>query len=159
MGWLRAAWTGASGVQKIVILAAGLLAVGAVATIASPSPSAIESPGASTGAHATLTEAENTPSATPSATPQPTPTQTPFPTPVPTAVPTPVPTPIPTPVPTPVPTVVPPAGNCDPAYPSVCIPPPPPDLDCGEISFRNFTVLPPDPHGFDGDNDGIGCES
>lgn len=24
--------------------------------------------------------------------------------------------------------------NCDPSYPSVCIPPPPPDLDCGEIS-------------------------
>jgi micrococcal nuclease len=53
---------------------------------------------------------------------------------------------------------VPPVGNCDPAYPTVCIPPPPPDLDCGEIGFRNFTVLPPDPHGFDGDNDGIGCE-
>jgi micrococcal nuclease len=53
-----------------------------------------------------------------------------------------------------------PAGNCDPAYPTVCIPPPPPDLDCGDITFRRFTVLPPDPHGFDGnDNDGIGCES
>jgi micrococcal nuclease len=50
-------------------------------------------------------------------------------------------------------------GNCDPAYPGVCIPPPPPDLDCGEIPFRRFQVLPPDPHGFDGDNDGIGCES
>ena len=34
-------------------------------------------------------------------------------------------------------------GGCDPAYPSVCIPPPPPDLDCGEISFTNFTVLAP----------------
>lgn len=51
-----------------------------------------------------------------------------------------------------------PAGNCDPAYPTVCIPPPPPDLDCGDISFRRFTVLAPDPHGFDGDHDGIGCE-
>ncbi len=49
--------------------------------------------------------------------------------------------------------------RCDPAYPSVCIPPPPPDLDCGEISFRRFTVLAPDPHGFDRDRDGIGCES
>jgi hypothetical protein len=50
--------------------------------------------------------------------------------------------------------------NCDPAYPdeNVCIPPPPPDLDCGEIEYRNFTVLPPDPHHFDGDKDGIGCE-
>ena len=48
---------------------------------------------------------------------------------------------------------------CDPSYPGVCIPPPPPDLDCGEVSHRRFTVLPPDPHGFDGDGDGIGCES
>jgi hypothetical protein len=51
------------------------------------------------------------------------------------------------------------AGNCDPAYPSVCIPPPPPDLDCADIPFRRFTVLPPDPHHFDGDGDGNGCES
>jgi hypothetical protein len=51
-------------------------------------------------------------------------------------------------------------GACDPSYPTVCIPPAPPDLDCGQISHRRFTVLPPDPHGFDGnDNDGIGCES
>ena len=49
-------------------------------------------------------------------------------------------------------------GGCDPAYPDVCIPPPPPDLDCGEIPHRRFRVLPPDPHRFDGDNDGIGCE-
>lgn len=52
------------------------------------------------------------------------------------------------------------SGKCDPSYPTVCIPPAPPDLDCGEIEFRRFKVLPPDPHGFDGrDNDGIGCES
>lgn len=50
-------------------------------------------------------------------------------------------------------------GNCDPAYPTVCIAPPLPDLDCGEISHRRFTVLAPDPHGFDGDKDGVGCES
>ncbi len=51
-------------------------------------------------------------------------------------------------------------GNCDPSYPDVCIPPSPPDLDCGDISHRRFRVLPPDPHRFDGrDNDGIGCES
>jgi micrococcal nuclease len=49
--------------------------------------------------------------------------------------------------------------SCDSSYPTVCIPPPPPDLDCGEISFRNFKVLQPDPHRFDGDKDGIGCES
>ena len=50
-------------------------------------------------------------------------------------------------------------GSCDPAYPTVCIPSPPPDLDCGEISHRRFTVLQPDPHGFDRDRDGIGCEA
>ncbi len=51
-----------------------------------------------------------------------------------------------------------PAGNCDPAYPTVCIPPRPPDLDCPEIPHINFEVLPPDPHGLDADKDGIGCE-
>jgi len=49
--------------------------------------------------------------------------------------------------------------NCDPSYPDVCIPPPPPDLDCSDIPYRNFRVLPPDPHRFDGDGDGIGCET
>ena len=53
----------------------------------------------------------------------------------------------------------PPPGNCDPAYPDVCIPPPPPDLDCKDIPYRRFRVLPPDPHHFDLDGDGIGCES
>jgi micrococcal nuclease len=50
-------------------------------------------------------------------------------------------------------------GNCDPSYPGVCIPPSPPDLDCGDIGFRRFEVRAPDPHHFDGDADGIGCES
>ena len=49
-------------------------------------------------------------------------------------------------------------NNCDPSYPDVCIPPSPPDLDCGDIQYRNFKVLPPDPHKFDSDKDGIGCE-
>ena len=48
--------------------------------------------------------------------------------------------------------------GCDPSYPSVCIPPYPPDLDRGQITFRRFVVLRPDPHGFDRDRDGIGCE-
>ncbi|MEG4424939.1 MULTISPECIES: thermonuclease family protein [unclassified Microcoleus] len=51
-----------------------------------------------------------------------------------------------------------PRNNCDPSYPDVCIPPAPPDLNCGDISHRRFRVLQPDPHGFDRDNDGIGCE-
>jgi hypothetical protein len=51
-------------------------------------------------------------------------------------------------------------GNCSPAYPDFCIPPPPPDLDCADVApHTNFTVRPPDPHGFDGDGDGVGCES
>jgi micrococcal nuclease len=50
------------------------------------------------------------------------------------------------------------AGGCDPAYPTVCIPPPPPDLDCADIPYRRFTVVPPDPHNFDGDHNRIGCE-
>jgi hypothetical protein len=37
--------------------------------------------------------------------------------------------------------------------------PPPPDLNCSDIPHRRFTVLPPDPHNFDGSNDGVGCES
>jgi micrococcal nuclease len=57
------------------------------------------------------------------------------------------------------PTPVPPSvGNCDPSYPTVCIPPPPPDLNCADITFRRFQVLPPDPHSFDGNRDGVGCE-
>lgn len=57
--------------------------------------------------------------------------------------------------------------NCDPAYPTVCIPSPPPFLTCqdlivmyGEehVEYTNFTVLPADPHGFDQNDNGIGCE-
>ncbi len=52
-----------------------------------------------------------------------------------------------------------PAPACDRSYPSVCIPPYPPDLNCGDISQRRFVVEGSDPHGFDGDDDGVGCES
>jgi micrococcal nuclease len=53
-----------------------------------------------------------------------------------------------------------PSPNCDPSYPGVCIPPPPPDLDCGDVPYRRFRVIGADPHGFDGsDIDGIGCET
>lgn len=51
------------------------------------------------------------------------------------------------------------AGSCDPSYPGVCIPLSPPDLDCKDVPYRRFQVLPPDPHNFDRDGDGIGCES
>jgi micrococcal nuclease len=52
----------------------------------------------------------------------------------------------------------PPSSNCDSSYPDFCIPPPPPDLDCADIG-RAFRVLSPDPHNFDSDGDGWGCES
>lgn len=52
-----------------------------------------------------------------------------------------------------------PSGPCDASYPGVCIPPAPPDLDCGDVPHRRFEVRSPDPHGFDGDHDGVGCES
>jgi micrococcal nuclease len=73
------------------------------------------------------------------------------------------PTPVATAPPaTPVP-FAPPPQNCEPSYPGICIPIGSPDLDCGDISWRRFTVLwdvpNPDPHRFDGYQDGIGCES
>ncbi len=49
--------------------------------------------------------------------------------------------------------------GCDPSYPGVCIPPPPPDLNCDDIAHTNFQVVGADPHRFDGDNDGFGCEA
>jgi micrococcal nuclease len=80
------------------------------------------------------------------------------------AAPTPPPTPAPTPVPpvaAPVPLV--PQTGCEASYPGICIPIGSADLDCGEIQWRRFAVVwnvpNPDPHGFDGDQDGIGCES
>ncbi len=55
------------------------------------------------------------------------------------------------------------SGKCHPSYPTVCIPPAPPDLDCHQIPYRRFPVrhdvADPDPHRFDGDGDGVGCES
>ena len=49
--------------------------------------------------------------------------------------------------------------KCDSSYPDVCITPYPPDLNCDDIPNKNFEVLPPDPHGFDREEDGIGCEN
>jgi Domain of unknown function DUF11 len=53
--------------------------------------------------------------------------------------------------------------GCEPSYPTVCIPPPPPYLICYDIPFRAFPVsyaVPnPDPHDFDRDDDGYGCEA
>lgn len=49
--------------------------------------------------------------------------------------------------------------DCDPSYPDVCIASPPPDLNCDDVPYKNIKVEGDDPHGFDGDGDGIGCES
>ncbi len=50
-------------------------------------------------------------------------------------------------------------ASCDPSYPNVCIPPPMPILTCDDVEASNFEVNSPDLHGFDVDNDGIGCET
>jgi micrococcal nuclease len=50
------------------------------------------------------------------------------------------------------------AKQCDPSYPDICIKPNIPDLNCPDIPYKRFRVLPPDPHNFDRDGDGIGCE-
>ena len=50
-------------------------------------------------------------------------------------------------------------GNCDRSYGGVCIPPPPPILECEDLWTSDFLVQGDDPHGFDPDGDGIGCES
>ena len=49
-------------------------------------------------------------------------------------------------------------SGCDNSYPDVCIPLSDFDLDCKDVTDRNFQVLPPDPHNFDRDKDGLGCE-
>ncbi|MBH8554239.1 hypothetical protein I8751_18085 [Nostocaceae cyanobacterium CENA357] len=51
-----------------------------------------------------------------------------------------------------------PVQQCDKAYPNICISPNSADLNCSDIPYRRFKVIPPDPHGCDRDRDGIGCE-
>jgi hypothetical protein len=51
-----------------------------------------------------------------------------------------------------------PKDDCDDSYPDFCIKPYPPDLNCPDIGRNDFTVLKLDPHGFDRDNDGKGCD-
>jgi micrococcal nuclease len=56
-----------------------------------------------------------------------------------------------------------PQPTCAASYPDHCIKPPPPDLNCADVPWVNFRVLwnvpNPDPHGFDRNRDGIGCET
>src|SRR5829696_9220595 len=51
-----------------------------------------------------------------------------------------------------------PSEDCDPSYPTVCIPSPPPQLRCEEVDESEFKVRGDDPHRFDRDGDGEGCE-
>jgi hypothetical protein len=50
-------------------------------------------------------------------------------------------------------------GNCDPSYPDVCIAPAPPDLNCGDIPYKDVKVEGDDPHQLDREGDGVACES
>jgi hypothetical protein len=54
------------------------------------------------------------------------------------------------------------AMQCDGSYEDVCIPPAPPDLDCGELVDMGIPlpvslVGSKDPHHLDPDGDGLGC--
>ena len=71
----------------------------------------------------------------------------------PDASPEPAPTAPPAADPTPVP-----GGACDPNYSGYCVPVVMYDLDCGDIRHR-VIVVGIDIHHFDGDGDGVGCES
>jgi len=51
------------------------------------------------------------------------------------------------------------SSSCDPSYPTICISPNSADLNCSDIPNRRFKVVGGDAHGFDRDDDGIGCES
>jgi hypothetical protein len=50
-----------------------------------------------------------------------------------------------------------PPRRCDPNYRGACVPLVPYDLDCADIDGPVY-VVGRDPHGFDGDGDGVGCE-
>ena len=49
-------------------------------------------------------------------------------------------------------------GDCDANYVGACVPRSNSDLDCSDVGVRRFQVVGADPHGFDGDADGIACE-
>ncbi|MGH2819115.1 MAG: excalibur calcium-binding domain-containing protein, partial [Actinomycetota bacterium] len=49
-------------------------------------------------------------------------------------------------------------SGCDSNYEGACAASYPPDLDCGEVPASGFRSVGSDPHGFDGDGDGIACE-
>ena len=56
------------------------------------------------------------------------------------------------------PTTEPDRSGCDPNYQGACVPIVPYDLDCADIDGTVY-VRGDDPHRFDGDGDGVGCEA
>ncbi|MBA3618005.1 MAG: thermonuclease family protein [Acidothermales bacterium] len=50
-----------------------------------------------------------------------------------------------------------PGGGCEPGY-DPCVPAYPPDVNCDDV-VGPITVTDSDPHGLDGDGDGVACES
>jgi micrococcal nuclease len=49
-------------------------------------------------------------------------------------------------------------SRCDANYKGACIASYPPDLDCPDVAAAGFSSVGTDPHGFDGDGDGVACE-
>jgi micrococcal nuclease len=50
------------------------------------------------------------------------------------------------------------SASCDGNYEDACVPVSSTDLDCADVGAHRFRVVGNDPHGFDGDGDGIACE-
>jgi len=146
--------TGNPGLLAAIILATIAVPIGCARWLSSSAPPPVQS------VAAPLPPLTVSSSAAPTLSTQSSPSPSPSLSSKPKAIPTPTPTPIPTPVsiatPTPHPAI---ASNCDPSYPDLCIPVGSPDLDCGDMSEKNFRVTGSDPHRFDRDKDGIGCES
>jgi micrococcal nuclease len=50
-------------------------------------------------------------------------------------------------------------GDCDPNYAGACVPVSASDLDCADVGAKNFQVIGTDRHRFDGNHDGVACQS
>lgn len=127
-----------------VAAAAGFVVLLVAAGTTDPVPPArmVAEPAATTKPTATTTRTTTTPTTTAATTSAPLPaSQRPAP-----------------PPPPPPPTTRNPRQGCDPSYPTVCIPPPPPTLRCDDLPYYDFAVRGDDPHNFDRNHNGIGCE-
>jgi hypothetical protein len=164
VGRLRWAWItnrpvgGATAAAGLVLLLAGAGTAAPVepaGTVATATTTTTASPTTTTPTTTTLpTPSPTTANAIPTTVAPLVTTQPPAPLP-----PKPPPPPVPKPQPPQTTTIGQAPAACDPSYPTVCIKPPPPSLNCGDIPYRRFVVRGDDPHGFDRDHDGIGCET